>query len=103
MGQLFDPDSPPTPTEWQRGTPFERAAGLIERFELVAAKGGAKAWADLDRDLRAHAEHYRHVGIAHFAEKLEVLAARARAAVQRHQSHGPPLPDTMHHPREVLW
>ena len=102
MGQLFDPDSPPTRNDWQRGTRFERAAALIERFEFVPAKGGARVWADLYRALRAHAEHYRNIEIAHFAEKLELLAARARGAAQRHQLHGPPLPATLHHPRDVL-
>ena len=103
MGQLFDPDSSPTPTEWQRGTRFARAAALIERFEFVPAKGGAKVWAALCRDLSADAEHYRNIGITHVAEKLDLLAARARGAVQRHQFHGPPLPDTLRHPREVRW
>ena len=103
MGHLFDPDSPPTPTEWPRGTRLERAAALIERFEFVPARGGAKVWADLYRDLRADAEHYRSIGITHFAEKLDLLAARARGAVQRHQFHGPPLPGTLRHPRDVRW
>ena len=39
MGQLFDPDSSPTPTEGQWGARFARAAALIERFEFVPAKG----------------------------------------------------------------
>ena len=103
MGQLFDPDSSPTPTEGQWGARFARAAALIERFEFVPAKGGARVWADLCRDLSADAEHYRSIGIAHVAEKLDLLAARARGAVRRHQFHGPPLPDTLRHPREVRW
>ena len=103
MGQLFDPDSTASPTEWQPGTRFERAAALIERFEFVPAKGGARVWSDLYSVLGAHAEHYRNIGIDHSAEMLELLVARARGAVQRHQFHGPPLPDTLHHPREVLW
>ena len=102
MGQLFDPDSPLDRSEWQPGTPFERAAALIERYEFVPARGGAKVWADLYRDLRTHAKHYRDIGIVHFAEKLEQLAERAREATQRHRFHGPPLPSTLHHPREVL-
>ncbi len=103
MGQLFDPDTPPTPTEWPRGTRFGRAAALIERFEFVPAKGGARVWAALYRHLRADAEHYRNIGITHFAEKLDLLAARALGAVRRHQFYGPSLPATLHHPREVLW
>ena len=103
MGQLFDPDSPSVPTEWPRGTRFARAAALIERFESVPAKGGARVWAALHRDLRADAEHYRSLGIAHFADKLDLLAARALGAVKRHQFYGPPLPDTLRHPREVRW
>ena len=102
MGQLFDPDSTLSPTEPQPGTCFARAAALIERYEHVPAKGGAKVWVDLYKVLRAHAEHYRDIGIDHFAETLELLAARARGAFQRHQFHGPPLPDTLRHPREVL-
>ena len=103
MGQLFDPDSPPTPTEWQPGTRFARAAALIERFEFVPAKGGAKVWARLYKDLRADAEHYRNIGITHVAEKLDLLAARALGAVRRHHFHGPPLPGSLRHSRDVRW
>ncbi len=102
MSHLFDPDSPPAATDSRKATPFERAAALIERYEFVPAKGGAKVWADLYRVLRTNAQHYRDIGITHFAEKLEALAARARGAVQRHQFHGPPLPNTLHHPREMF-
>ena len=103
MVQLFNPDSPPTPRKRRQGTPFERAATLIERFEFVPTKGGARVWFDLYQVMRAYAEHYRNIGMECFAEKVEVLAARARGAAQRHQFHGPPLPPTLHHPREVLW
>lgn len=103
MGQLFDPDVSPTPSKRRQGTPFERAAALIERFEFVPTKGGARVWFDLYKVLRTYADHYRTIGMAPFAEKLELLAARARGAAQRHQFHGPPLPATLHHPREVLW
>ena len=103
MGQLFAPDSSPTPSKQRQGTPFERASALIDRFEFVPAKGGARAWWDLSGALRVYAEHYRSIGMAPFAEKLELLAARARRASQRHQFHGSPLPATLHHPREVLW
>ena len=102
MRQLFDPDSPGTSAEWQRGTCFARAAALIERFECVPARGGANVWSDLCGILRDFAEHYRRIGMTPFAEKLELLAARARAAALRHRFYGPPLPPTLHHPREIL-
>ena len=102
MVQLFNPDSPPTPRKRRRGTPFERAAALIERFENVPTRGGARVWFDLYRVLTAYAEHHRTIGMEPFAEKLELLAARARGAARRHQFHGPPLPTTLHHPREVF-
>ena len=97
MDQLFDPDSPPSSTEWESGTVFERAALVIERLEHGHRKGGANAWTDVYTVLRAYAEHYRSLGIAPFAEKLEVLAARARGTIERHQFHGPSLPNTLRH------
>ena len=102
MDQLFDLDLPSTPKERQRGNRFDRAESIIERLEFLPIRGGARAWMDLYRDLKAYAEHYRNIGITHFAEKLELLAARALGAVQRHHLHGPPLPGTLHDPREVL-
>lgn len=103
MGQLFNPDLPPTLSERRQGTSLERAGALIDKFEFVPRKGGARVWTDLYGALRAYAEHYRTIGMDAFAEKLELLATRARGAAQRHQFHGPPLPATLHHPREVLW
>lgn len=102
MDQLFDPNSPPVVTEWARSTVFDRAASVIERLEQGHRKGGAKAWTDVYAALRANADHYRNLGMVQFAEKLDLLAARARAAVTRHQFYGPPLPQTLHRLSEVL-
>ena len=102
MGEPSHPDTPATPTEWQQGTPFERAAVLIDKYEFVPAPGGATAWACLYRDLRASAERYRDIGIMDFAGRLESQANRARGAVQRHHVHGPPLPTTLRHSRDLL-
>ena len=103
MGQLFDPVSQLNQSAWQPGTSFERAAALIERYEFAPTNGGAKAWADLYRHLRTYAEHYRDIGLDHFAERLELLAEKARGSSQRHYFHGPPLPSTLRHPRDVFW
>ena len=36
------------------------------------------------------------------AEKVELLAARALGAAERHRFYGSPLPHTLQHPRNVL-
>ncbi len=102
MDQLFKPDSPPMAEEWERRTVFDRAASVIERLEQGYRKGGAKAWTDVYAALRANADHYRNLGTTQFAEQLDLLAARARAVVARHQFHGPPLPQTLHRLSEAL-
>ena len=102
MDHLFDPDSPPAATEWERDTVFDRAASVIERLEQGYRKGGAKAWTEVYAALRANADHYRNLGMTQFAEKLDLLAARTRAVATRHQFHGPPLPQTLHRLSEVL-
>ena len=52
MDQLFDPDSPPAATEWERGTVFDRAASVIERLEQGYRKGGGEG---MDRGVRSTA------------------------------------------------
>ena len=102
MDQLFDPDTSPAGSEWEPGTVFERAALAITRLEMGHRRGGSKAWTDVYAALRANADHYRSRGFTHLAEKLDVLAARARGVVERHSHHGPPLPNTLRHPLDVL-
>lgn len=101
MDQLFDPDTRPAATEWEPGTVFERAASVTEHLEQGHRKRGSKVWTDVYAALRANADPYRSRGFTHF-EKLDVLAARARGAVERHRHHGLPLPNTLRHPRDVL-